>query len=132
MTQQVSHVNDNAVPPTDHGFDVRPTRRGIVRQALALASAGFVTSLAACAPGGSTASGGQTTGQADQAAKPAQTAKLTGKIHLMDWELGTGPAQERWAKAVARFKEKYPGITVEEDRSNEFWKKLPAVIAAGT
>ena len=85
------------------------------------AGATVLTLSAACGTAGTGQPGGQ----------PAP-AKLSGTLHLMDWELGTGPAQDRWAKTVARFKEKYPGVAIEEDRSNLFWQKLPAVVAAGT
>jgi multiple sugar transport system substrate-binding protein len=99
----------------------RVTRRAAVAALTAPAVLGGSV-LGACAPGrgGDAASGG------------APAATLSGTLHYMDWELGTGPAQERWARTVARFQERYPGIKIEEDRSNLFWQKLPAVVAAGT
>jgi multiple sugar transport system substrate-binding protein len=110
----------------DGGGVARTTRRALARLgATGPAIAGVwggagAALLAACGPREGTG------------AQPAGPAQLSGTLHFMDWELGTGPAQERWAKVVSQFKERYPGITIEEDRSNLFWQKLPAVVAAGT
>ena len=101
------------------GAAARVTRRAVVSAGL-IAPGLSGAALAACAPG-----------QGQGAAKPS-AAKLSGTLHYMDWELGTGPAQERWTKVVAQFNERYPDIKIEEDRSNLFWQKLPAVVAAGT
>ncbi len=96
------------------------TRRHMMLGA-GLAIAGVLGSspLAACTAPGS-------------AAQPPQPSKLSGTLHYMDWELGTAAAQERWKKVLERFHDKYPNITVEEDRTNLFDEKLPAVVAAGT
>lgn len=100
----------------------RATRRALGGRAAALVAAGGLPSLlAACGAGGP-----------GPGASQPQAAQLSGKLHYMDWELGTGPARERWTKVLDRFKEKYPGITVEEERTSLFWEKLPAVVAAGT
>ncbi|MGH2371534.1 MAG: ABC transporter substrate-binding protein, partial [Chloroflexota bacterium] len=93
-------------------------RRAVMGGGLTMAGAFGAAALGACAPvGGPTGT---------------QSANLTGTLHYMDWEISTPAGQARWDKTVARFHEQYPDIKIEEDRSDLFWQKLPAVVAAGT
>lgn len=64
-----------------------------------------------------------------EAPRPTQ---LAGKLVYMDWELSTDEARQRWERHKARFLEKYPQVTIEEIRTNEFWQKLPVMVASGT
>jgi multiple sugar transport system substrate-binding protein len=95
---------------------------GLTRRAYVLGSAGAAgAALAACVPGRAPAA-------------PTSAKQLSGTVQVLDFELSSPAAKERWDKTVARFRERFPGITLIEDRSrnDSQWEKLPAAVAAGT
>jgi multiple sugar transport system substrate-binding protein len=85
-----------------------------------------IASLAAVAPAAC-----QRRGPAAETGMP-KPSPLAGKLVYMDWELSTDEARQRWEQHKARFLEKYPNVVIEEIRTNEFWQKLPVMVAGGT
>src|SRR5919202_2664907 len=95
------------------------TRRQMFARTSALASSAL---LAAC----------QRPTPTDQGKAAPPQKPVSGKLVWMGWEISTDEEQQRWEQHKARFQEKYPQVTIEEIRTNDFWQKLPVMVASGT